>query len=74
MLNKQHENLWQTVLHKAVWREDGKEQVMRVHYDEGTAIHIGPDPCNGVHEGDSEVSAGQRIAHPLSRKRFCPEC
>jgi hypothetical protein len=28
-----------------VRRETGKEQVVQVHYDEGVAIHIGPEPC-----------------------------
>ena len=29
---------------------------MQVHYDEGLAIHIGPEPCVGVREDDSEAS------------------
>jgi len=47
---------------------------VRVHYDEGRAIHIGPEPCAGVREGDSEASAGERIGQPLSRERFYPGC
>src|SRR5674476_45022 len=30
-----------------VRRETGKEQVVQVHYDEGIANHIGPEPCAG---------------------------
>ena len=29
---------------------------MQVHYDEGLAIHIGPEPCVGVREDESEAS------------------
>jgi hypothetical protein len=44
------------VPYRHVRRETGKEQMVRVHYDEGAAIHIGPecdpawkiDPCRGV--------------------------
>ena len=42
---------------------------MEVHYDEGVAIHIGPEPCVAVREGGSEASAGERIGQPLSRER-----
>ena len=42
---------------------------MQVHYDEGVAIHIGPEPCAGVREGVGEASAGERIGQPLSRER-----
>ena len=41
---------------------------MRVHYDEGTAIHIGPEPCGGTREGIGEASAGDRAGQPLSRE------
>ena len=41
---------------------------MQVHYDEGVAIHIGPEPCAGVREGVGEASAGERIGQPLSRE------
>ena len=41
---------------------------MQVHYDEGVAIHIGPEPCVGTREGDGEASAGERIGQPLSRE------
>ena len=39
---------------------------MQVHCDEGAAIHIGPEPCAGIGEGDGEASAGERIGQPLS--------
>ena len=42
---------------------------MQVHYDEGVAIHIGPEPCVGVREDGGEASAGERIGQPLSRER-----
>ena len=41
---------------------------MRVHYDEGIAIHIGPEPCERVREGAGEASAGERIGQPLSHE------
>jgi hypothetical protein len=40
---------------------------VRVHYDEGLAIHIGPEPCGDTHEGIGESSAGDRAGQPLSR-------
>ena len=43
---------------------------MQVHYDEGVAIHIGPEPCAGAREGVGEASAGERAGQPLSRERF----
>ena len=42
---------------------------MQVLYDEGLAIHIGPEPCAGVREGVGEASAGGRAGRPLSRDR-----
>ena len=42
---------------------------MKVHYGEGVAIHIGPEPCVGTREGDGEASAGERTGQPLSRER-----
>ena len=42
---------------------------MQVHYDEGVAIHIGPEPCAGAREGVGEASAGECIGQPLSRER-----
>ena len=43
---------------------------MEVHYDEGVATHIGPEPCAGVREGVGEASVGERIGQPLSRERM----
>ena len=42
---------------------------MQVRYDEGVAIHIGPEPCVGVREDVGEASAGERIGQPLSREK-----
>ena len=42
---------------------------MRVHYDEGIANHIGPEPCAGIREDVGEASAGERAGQPLSRDR-----
>ena len=41
---------------------------MQVHYGEGVAIRIGPEPCAGTREGDGEASAGEHIGQPLSRE------
>jgi hypothetical protein len=41
---------------------------VQVHYVEGVAIHIGPEPCVGTREGDGEASVGERIGQPLSRE------
>lgn len=41
---------------------------MQVRYDEGLAIHIGPEPCVGIREGASEASVGERVGQPLSRE------
>jgi hypothetical protein len=38
---------------------------VRVHYDEGVANHIGPEPCAGIREGVGEASAGVRAGQPL---------
>jgi hypothetical protein len=45
---------------------------VQVHYDEGVAIHVGPEPCVRVREGTGEASAGERIGQPLSRERYSP--
>ena len=42
---------------------------MQVHYDEGVAIHIGPEPCVGVRKDADEASVGEGIGQPLSRER-----
>ena len=41
---------------------------MKVHCDEGIAIHIGPEPCVYARESMGEASAGERIGQPLSRE------
>lgn len=41
---------------------------MQVHYDEGVAIHIGPEPCVGVRKDGDEASVGEGIGQPLSRE------
>jgi hypothetical protein len=41
---------------------------VKVHYDEGLANHIGPEPCAVVREDLGEASAGDRIGQPLSRE------
>ena len=41
---------------------------MQVHYDEGVAIHIGPEPCAGARKGVGEASVGECIGQPLSRE------
>ena len=41
---------------------------MQVHYDEGVAIHIDPEPCVDVREDGDEASVGEGIGQPLSAK------
>ena len=41
--------------------------MVQVHYDEGVAIHIDPEPCVGVREDGDEASVGESIGQPLSR-------
>jgi hypothetical protein len=41
--------------------------VVQVHYDEGVAIYIDPEPCVGVREDGDEASVGEGIGQPLSR-------
>jgi hypothetical protein len=57
------------VVETRVRRETGKEQVVQVHYDEGVANHIGPEPCAGNRKDVGEASAGERAGQPLSRDR-----
>jgi len=40
---------------------------VQVHYGEGVANRIGPEPCVGTREGGGEASVGERIGQPLSR-------
>jgi hypothetical protein len=42
---------------------------VQVHYDEGVANHIGPEPCAGNREDVGEASVGERAGQPLSRDR-----
>jgi hypothetical protein len=41
---------------------------VKVHYDEGLANHIGPEPCAVAREGTGEASAGDCIGQPSSRE------
>jgi hypothetical protein len=41
---------------------------VKVHCDEGVAIHVAPDPCAGIREDVGEASVGERIGQPLSRE------
>ena len=43
---------------------------MQVSYDEGLAIHIGPESCAVAREGFGKALTGGRIGQPLSRERF----
>ena len=43
---------------------------MQVHYDEGVAIRIGPEPCVAIREGVGEASVGEHIGQPLSRENL----
>jgi hypothetical protein len=42
---------------------------VQVHYDEGIAIHVGPEPCVAARKGRDEASVRERIGQPLSRER-----
>jgi hypothetical protein len=44
---------------------------VQVHYDEGIANHIGPEPCAVICEGGGEASAGEHAGQPLSRESGC---
>ena len=41
---------------------------MKVHYDEGVANHIGPEPCVVAREGGCEASVGGHVGQPLSHE------
>jgi len=43
---------------------------VQVHYDEGIANRIGPEPCVVGREAEGEASAGVRIGQPLNRERI----
>jgi hypothetical protein len=42
---------------------------VQVRYDEGVAIHVGPEPCIAGREASDEASAGERTGQPSSRDR-----
>jgi len=42
---------------------------VKVHYGEGVANRIGPEPCAGSREGAGEASVGECTGQPLSRER-----
>ena len=42
---------------------------MRVHYDEGVAIHIGPESCAGGREAVREALTGECAGQPLSHEK-----
>jgi hypothetical protein len=41
---------------------------VKVHCDEGLAIHIGPEPCAVIREDVGEASVGDGIGQPLNRE------
>ncbi|BCH19751.1 hypothetical protein MesoLjLa_66020 (plasmid) [Mesorhizobium sp. L-2-11] len=43
--------------------------MVKVHYDEGVAIHVGAEPCAGIREDVGEASVGEHAGQPLSRER-----
>jgi hypothetical protein len=43
---------------------------VQVHYDEGVATHIGPEPCIVVRENGGEASAGESIGQVLSLENY----
>ena len=49
-------------------RETGKEQSVKVRYDEGVATRVAPKPCIAAREGGGEASAGVRAGQPLVRQ------
>ena len=53
-----------------VRRETGKEKMVKVHHDEGVAIHIDPESCAVAREGISEALTGECTGQPLSRERY----
>jgi hypothetical protein len=55
-----------------VRRETGKEWSVKVRYDEGLAIRIGPEPCVVGREVCGEASVGDGTGQPLSRDRNIP--
>lgn len=43
--------------------------MVKVHFNEGVAIHIGSEPCAAVREDDGEASVGESTGQPSSRVR-----
>src|SRR5580692_9377532 len=43
--------------------------MVRVHHDEGVAIHIGPESCAGGREAVREALTGECAGQPLSREK-----
>src|SRR5271169_5313498 len=43
--------------------------MVRVHYDEGVAIHIGPESCAGGREAVREALTGECAGQPLSHEK-----
>lgn len=41
---------------------------MKVHCNEGVAIHIGPESCAGGREAVREALAGERVGQSLNRE------
>ena len=56
------------VLCAQICQETGKEQEVKVHYDEGLANHIGPEPCGGLREEADEKSVGGHVGRVLRRE------
>jgi hypothetical protein len=44
--------------------------MVEVHYDEGVARHIGPEPCAGIREDAGEASVAEHAGQPLGRERM----
>lgn len=42
--------------------------MVQAHYEEGVAIHLGPESCAHIREDASEASTGERTGQPLSRE------
>ena len=48
--------------------------MVKVHYDEGVAIHIDPESCAGGREAVREALTGARTGQPSSRERSSSGC
>ena len=47
----------------------GREQWMKVPYDEGIASHIDPESCGASREGGVEALTGENMGRVFSRVR-----